>query len=423
MRGTAESSQKTGLLRGADIRSQFPFFAQDKPGGTLHYLDNAATSQKPYSVIDAVARFYKEACGPAHRGLYPLAEEATARYEHSRTRLAEFIGATSADQVIFTRSTTESINMVASGWAPHVLKPGDRVYVTRMEHHSNLLPWQRACRNAGAELRFIPLRKDGTLDVGSDPELFDDRTGLIALCHVSNVLGTLNSVEKITEEAKRKNIPVLVDAAQSAAHIELDVNELGCDFLALSAHKMCGPTGVGLLYARPERLADMEPLLLGGGMVDQVDDTQSTWTSIPARFEAGSPNIAGAIGFAAAADFIEGIGMDAVEEHVRELTNQAVHALHRMDGIEIYGSPLSPDHTAIVSFNVAGIHPHDVAQVAGEQGVALRAGHHCCQPLMKDLGVAATVRASFAAYNQVEDVDALVEAIRMACRLFQPGSA
>ncbi len=411
-------SRTSNPLNAARIRSQFPFFTDDGPGRAIHYLDNAATSQKPYSVIDAIADFYKTACGPAHRGLYPLAEEATTRYERSRARLAGFVGAHAADQIVFTRSTTESINMVASGWAHRRLKPGDRIYATRMEHHSNVLPWQRVCRNTGAEIRFIPVGKDGSLDIESDPELFGPRTRLIAVCHVSNVLGTVNPVREMTAEADKRNIPVLVDAAQSAAHFRLDVVELGCDFLALSAHKMYGPTGIGLLYAKPERLEEMEPLLLGGGMVDQVRKTASTWAAVPARFEAGSPNIAGGVGFAAAADFIEQTGIDAIEGHIRELTNHAVQALHGMGGVEIYGSPLSPDHSAIVSFNVAGIHPHDVAQVAGEHGVALRAGHHCCQPLMQDLGVAATVRASFAAYNRFEDIDALVEAIGIARRIF-----
>jgi cysteine desulfurase/selenocysteine lyase len=409
------SSVKASSL--GNCRADFPLLCVAELGRSLHYLDNAATTHKPESVIAAISECYRAFNGPIHRGLYPLGEEATRRYEQARATVARFIGAPLPDQLIFTRSATEAINMVAYGWAQPRLVPGDRIWVTRMEHHANFLPWQRICQERGAELRVIELREDGSLDWEGAERLFDSRTRLIALCHVSNVLGIENPVQSICARAAAAGIPMLVDAAQSVAHTPINVAAMDCDFLAFSAHKMYGPTGIGALYAKPERLEEMEPLLVGGGMVDQVTVEAASWAGYPERFEAGSPNLAGAAGFAAAVEYLTQVGMDAIHAHVARLSRRALDVL-----AEVRGLRLIPDRTvkrsAIVSFIVDGVHPHDLAQVAGAQSVALRAGHHCCQPLMQHLGLAATARASFAAYNSEADIEALLRAIEEARRLF-----
>lgn len=386
----------------------------------LHYLDNAATTQKPVAVVDAVSRCLEGGQGPIHRGLYALAESASAAYEKAREKVASFINAPRPDQLIFTRSATESINMVAWGWLRPRLLPGDRVWVTRMEHHANFLPWQRLCRERGAVLRIIELNDDGTLDLEGAEGLLDGRTRLIALCQVSNVLGVENPVRQLCGLAASAGIPVLVDAAQSVPHMPIDVASLGCDFLAFSAHKMYGPGGIGALFGKPERLAEMEPLLVGGGMVDLVADGRAVWAPVPARFEAGSPNLAGAVGFGAAADWLSAVGMSNARRHVVDLARKAAAALRSIRGLRLIPTN-GASRSSIVSFDVKGAHPHDVAQVAAERGVAVRAGHHCCQPLMQHLGLAATVRASFALYNGPEDVTALVSAVDEAVRLFGKG--
>jgi len=355
---------------------------------------------------------------PIHRGLYPLAESASAAYEGARERVARFIGAKHPEQLVFTRSATESINLVAQGWLAPRLRPGDRVWVTRMEHHANFLPWQRVCREKGAELRIIELREDGTLDLERAEGLLDRRSRLIALCQVSNVLGVENPVREICRLAGSAGIPVLVDAAQSVAHIPVDVAELGCDFLAFSAHKMYGPGGIGALFGKPERLEETEPLLVGGGMVDRVDDERADWADIPARLEAGSPNLAGALGFGAAADWLSRIGLERIHAHVTDLVRRATADLAETPGLRLIPGAETA-RSSIVSFDVQGVHPHDIAQVAGERGVALRAGHHCCQPLMQHLGLPATVRASFGVYNGPDDLAALVDAVQAALRLFR----
>jgi cysteine desulfurase/selenocysteine lyase len=415
---TAVTGPKAGKADSlGERRADFPLLRDAELGRALHYLDNAATTQKPESVIAAISECYREFNAPIHRGLYPLAEEATRRYEQARAAVAGFIGAPLAEQLVFTHSATEAINMVAYGWARPRLAPGERIWVTRMEHHANLLPWQRVCRERGAELRVIELGEDGSLDWQAAAGLFDSRTRLISLCHVSNVLGIENPVQAVCARASAEGIPVLVDAAQSVAHTRVDATALGCDFLAFSAHKMYGPTGIGALYAKPARLEEMEPLLVGGGMVDQVTMAAASWAKSPERFEAGSPNLAGAAGFAAAVEYLTGLGMDAIHAHVSRLTRQAVAALAEVPGLRLIPER-SVERSAIVSFVIDGVHPHDLAQVAGEQGVALRAGHHCCQPLMRHLGVAATTRASVAVYNSAADIDALLRAIDAARRLF-----
>jgi len=397
------------------IRKDFPILnSSPRP---LHYLDSAATSQKPNRVIDAIANCYRSEYGPVHRGLYPLAERASEIYEQARQTLANFINASSANDIVFTRSATEAINLVATGWAGQRLKAGDEIWVSQMEHHSNYLPWQRICRNQGASLRVIPLDNSGQLDLDSAEGLFGDRSRLIAITHVSNVLGVVNSVEKICSLASQKSIPVLVDAAQSVGHMRVDVQALNCDFLVASAHKMCGPGGIGLLYGKQERLAETEPLLLGGGMVDQVQSESSIWSEIPARFEAGSPNLAGALGFAVAADYIHEVGRNAIEKWEQELAAIAYEALSEIDGVSIYGPENSEYRSGILSFNIDGIHPHDIAHIAGEQGVAIRAGHHCCQPLMQHLDISSTARASFSFYNNREDIAALIKVVRESIKI------
>ncbi|NNF96152.1 MAG: SufS family cysteine desulfurase [Halobacteria archaeon] len=409
--------RKPGVLPLVNRKADFPLFQSSEHGSSLHYLDNAATTQKPASVIDAISDCYRNAYAPIHRGIYPLAESATASYERARATVARFIGASTAEQLIFTRSATEAINMVAWGWARTRLQPGDRIWVTRMEHHSNFLPWQRICKERHAELRIIELQEDGTLDLEAATDLFDKRTRLIALCHISNVLGSVNPIRSLCEQAAALDIPVLVDAAQSVGHMPIDVTTLGCDFLAFSAHKMYGPTGIGALYAKTERLEELEPLLLGGGMVDQVSDSHCSWTAIPARFEAGSPNLADAVGFAAAVDYLSAIGMEQVQAYVTSLTHQAIERLSQFADVRLIPAA-NASRSSIISFEMPGVHPHDIAQIAGERGVAVRAGHHCCQPLMHSLGLTATTRISFGLYNQQEDVEALLAAIDEVRRLF-----
>jgi len=397
------------------LRKDFPIF--NSGSQTLHYLDSAATSQKPNCVIDAIDLCYRNQYGPVHRGLYPLAESATEAYEKARQTMASFINAPSPDEIIFTRSATEAINLVASGWARQALQAGDEIWVSQMEHHSNFLPWQRVCRDRGASLKVIPLDSSGQLDLDKADGLFGNRTRLIAITHVSNVLGIVNPVEKITRLASVNSIPVLVDAAQSVGHMPVDVESLGCDFLVASAHKMCGPGGIGFLYGKKDKLTQTEPLLLGGGMVDQVKSDTSIWSEIPARFEAGSPNLAGALGFAVAAAYIEGIGRHLIARREQELAVTACEALSEIDGVIIYGPENNPYRSGILSFNIDGIHPHDIAQIAGEHGVAIRAGHHCCQPLMQHLNTSSTARASFSFYNNKDDIAALVMAIREAIKI------
>lgn len=401
------------------VRRDFPIFDQGGKQAELHYLDNAATTHKPNCVIAALTQSYAQSYGPVHRGLYPLAEQATSNFENARGTLQQFIGAASPGELVFTKSTTEAINMVATGWLQPRLRRGDVVWVSRMEHHSNYLPWQRVCRERKAELRTIELTEDGQLDVSGTPGLFAESTKFIALSHVSNVLGIENPVAAVCARAREHDIPVLIDAAQSVSHLGLSVDAMGCDFLAFSAHKMFGPTGIGLLYGREERLSGMEPLLVGGGMVDRVGEATaaSQWSDIPSRFEAGSPDMPGAVAFAAAADYLVSLDLDRVQRHVASLTQLAAEGLMTIPGINLLPHPELP-RSGIVSFSHREIHPHDIAQVAGESGVAIRAGHHCAQPLLNHLGLAATARASFSVFNDKADVEALIAATLRAHEMF-----
>ena len=413
--GVMKGHPLVDVLHVKKVRANFPLLVN--AGGLLRYLDNAATTHKPNAVIDAISDCYRHHYGPVHRGLYPLAEEASKLYETARETVARFIGAPS-DQLIFTRSATESINMVAQGWLRPRLNKADQVWVTRMEHHANYLPWQALCNESGAQLKIIELKQDGSLDLEHCAGLYGSNTRFIAVTHVSNVLGVINPIKEICTKAAEQGIAVLIDAAQSVGHMNVDVTDLSCDFLAFSAHKMFGPTGIGALYAKADRLSEMEPLLLGGGMVDSVNGLDCSWMPCPAKFEAGSQNLADALGFAAAVNWLDEIGMDVMHAHVRDLTQYALDSLSKLNSIEIYGTVNAEQRGGIVSFNVANVHPHDVGQIAGEQGVAIRAGHHCCQPLMQHLGVAATARASLAPYNNYDDIDALVDAINKAQNMF-----
>lgn len=400
----------------AAIRRDFPILQRPVNGRPLAYLDSAATSQKPAAVIDALAAFYRQSNANVHRGIHTLAEEATAAYEGARARTAAFLGARE-EEIVFTRGTTEALNLVAWGWAFHHLRSGDTILVTLMEHHSNLVPWQQVAARGGFHLRAVPLTADGRLDREAFTRLLDEhRPRVVALAHMSNVLGTINPVAELAREARAAGAVVVVDGAQSVPHLPVDVRSLGADFLAFSAHKMLGPTGLGVLYGRRERLAEMEPLLGGGGMIRLVELERSTWADPPQRFEAGTPPIAEAAAFTAALDYLERLGMAAVAAHERELVRYAWERLREVPGLTIYG-PGPDQRGGVISFTMEGVHPHDLAQVLDGEGVAIRAGHHCTQPLHRHLGVVATARASFYIYNDRDDVDRLVQGLARARRL------
>ena len=407
------------------IRRDFPILARTVHGKPLVYLDNAATSQKPHQVIDALTAYYSRFNANIHRGIHTLAEEATAAYEAVRERTARFIRAPSSRSIVFTRNATEAINLFANGWGRTRLGPGDQILLSEMEHHSNLVPWQLLAKATGASLAFIPITDDGRLQLDRLDALLTPRTKLVAVTHMSNVLGTINPVARLAERAHRQGALVLIDAAQSAPHLPLDVQQLGCDALAFSSHKMLGPTGVGVLYAREALLEAMEPFLGGGEMITDVQLTSATWNEIPWKFEAGTPNIGGVIAFGEALAYLERVGMAQVRAHERELTAYAFTRLRELDGITLYGPPGdAEDRGGAVSFNLEGLHPHDVGTVLDAEGVAIRAGHHCAKPLMRRLGVAATARASFYLYNTREEVDRFIEALHAAQAFFRrPASA
>ena len=387
-------------------------------GHPLVYLDNAATAQRPRQVVEAVTRYYTEYNANVHRALYALAEEATAAYEESRQKVAAFVGADDWHSMVFTRSATEAINLVAYAWGRYNVGPGDELLVTEMEHHSNLVPWQLLARDTGATMRYIPLGEDGRLELSDAEMYFSQRTKLLAVVHQSNVLGTVNPVAELAARAREAGALVLVDGAQSVPHSRVNVEELGCDFLAFSGHKMLGPTGVGVLYARPELLRAMEPFQAGGEMIGSVTMEGSTWNEIPWKFEAGTPNVAQVIGLGAAVDYLEAVGIDAIAAHVEKVTGYAREVLGSLPGVTIYNK--APESRAVISFNLEGVHPHDLAQVLDQEGIAVRAGHHCAQPIMRRLGVPAMARASFYLYNTTEEADRLAEGIRKAAELFRP---
>lgn len=399
------------------IRADFPILSSTvRDGHRLVYLDNAATSQKPRPVIDAISGFYTGENANIHRGLHYLSERATAAYDATRQKVAGFLGAATSSEIIFTRGTTEAINLVAQGWGRSSLRPGDEVLVTVMEHHANLLPWQLVCEQTGARLCAVAITDEGELDMDSFDQLITERTRLFAVGHVSNALGTVNSVRELAARARARGALVLVDGAQSAPHLPVDVVELGCDFFACSGHKMLGPTGIGVLYGRLELLEAMPPWQTGGDMIERVTLERSTWALPPARFEAGTPPIAEAIGLAAAIDYVESVGRQAIEEWERELLARATELTGALPGVRLVGT--AREKAAVLSFVLEGIHPHDVGAVLDDEGIAVRAGHHCAQPLMQRLGVPATVRASFAFYNTLDEVEALAAGVERARKVF-----
>jgi len=402
----------------ARVRKDFPILERRVYGKPLVYFDNAATSQKPRQVIDALVRYYENSNANIHRAVHCLGEEATSAYEEAREKVARFINAPSQECVVFTRNTTESINLVAYTWGRQNIREGDEIVLTRMEHHSNLVPWQRLAAEKGATIRYIELNDDQTLSLDGLENLFDSRTRMMAMPHVSNSLGTINPVAKIGAEARRHGVVFLVDGAQGAPHLPVDVQAIGCDFYAFSSHKMLGPTGVGVLYGRRQLLADMEPFLGGGEMIKKVTYEDATWNDLPWKFEAGTPNIADVIAFGAAIDYLSALGMDNIRQHEMEITDYALRRLSELDRMVIYGPMDVEKRGGVVSFNYGNLHPHDVGTVLDRHGVAIRAGHHCTQPLMRQLGVSGTARASFYLYNTLEEVDVLVEALKAAREFF-----
>ncbi len=411
-------AEKSGLFDPQIIREQFPTLSgavSDKP---LVYLDNAATSQKPIRVIKAVESYYRESNSNVHRGIYELSRKATEAYENARRRMARFIGAKSQEEIIWTRGATEGINLVANSWGADNLSAGDEILLTTMEHHSNIVPWQLIAEKTGAIIRYIEMDAEGRLNLENLDELCGERTKMVACTQVSNSLGTINPVERIIERAKTVGSLVLIDGAQAVPHGSIDVQALDCDFYVFSGHKMCGPTGIGILWGKEELLDSMPPYQGGGEMIKVVQRTHSTWANLPHKFEAGTPNIAGAIVLATAADFLEEIGFDSIKQHEDSLLTYALEQLSDVDDIEIYGPADQAHRSSVISFQLGNIHPLDVSTVLDAEGIAIRVGHHCAQLVMEHLGVSVTARASFYLYNTTSDVDDLVKGLKAVNRIF-----
>ncbi|MGM7432447.1 cysteine desulfurase SufS [Bacillus pacificus] len=391
-----------------EIRKQFPILDQKVNGKQLVYFDSAATSQKPIQVIETLERYYKEYNSNVHRGVHTLGTKATDAYEGAREKVRKFINAKSMEEIIFTRGTTTALNTVAASYGLENVKEGDEIVISYMEHHSNIIPWQQVAKKTGATLKYLPLQPDGIISIEDARQTITPNTKIVSIMYVSNVLGTINPVKEIGAIAHENGAIMVVDGAQSTPHMKVDVQDLNCDFYALSAHKMCGPTGIGVLYGKKELLNNMEPIEFGGEMIDFVDLQESTWKELPWKFEAGTPIIGNAIGLGAAIDFLEEIGLHNIEKHEHELAQYALERLSEVDGVTIYG----PKHRAgLVTFNIEDVHPHDVATVLDVEGIAVRAGHHCAQPLMKWLKASSTARASFYLYNTKEEIDTFVESL------------
>ncbi|MEH7097093.1 cysteine desulfurase [Neobacillus vireti] len=394
-----------------DIRNQFPILDQEVNGSPLVYLDSSATSQKPLQVIETIEKYYREINSNVHRGVHTLGTRATDAYEGAREKVRKFINAKSIQEVIFTRGTTTSLNTVASSYAAANLKEGDEIVITYMEHHSNIIPWQQVAKRTGAVLKYIPLQEDGTLSLEDVRATITANTKIVSVMQVSNVLGVINPVKEIAQIAHENGAIMVVDGAQSAPHMKIDVQDLDCDFLAFSGHKMCGPTGIGVLYGKKHLLESMEPIEFGGEMIDFVHLQESTWKELPWKFEGGTPIIAGAIGLGAAIDFLDEIGLDNIAEHEHKLAAYALEKMSAVEGMTIYGPLDAAKRAGLITFNIKDVHPHDVATVLDAEGIAVRAGHHCAQPLMRWLNASATARASFYLYNTEEDIDKLVEGL------------
>jgi cysteine desulfurase/selenocysteine lyase len=417
---TASNPPKLGFDVQA-VRADFPILDRTINGKRLVFLDSAASSQKPVQVIEAIGHYYRTSHANVHRGIYRLSEEATDAYESARARIARFINAASKREIIFTRNATESINLVAYSWGRSNLRAGDEILLTEMEHHANLVPWQVLAQEKDAKLRFIPITDDGRLDLSEVDELLTERTKLVAFTQASNVLGTLTPARKIVDMAHGVGAVTLVDGAQAAPHMPVDVQALGCDFYAFSGHKMCGPTGVGVLWGRRELLESMPPFLTGGEMIRRVELETSEWAEVPHKFEAGTPAIAEVIGLGAAVDYLTDLNMGAIRAHEKELTAYALERLIEVPGLTLYGPMDVETRGGVVAFVLDGVHPHDVAAILDGEAVAVRAGHHCAMPLHKRLSLPATTRASFYLYNTPEEVDRLVEALYKVKHIFNRG--
>lgn len=394
-----------------DIKKQFPILNQEVNGHPLVYLDSAATSQKPIQVIDVMDEYYKGFNANVHRGVHTLGAKATDAYEGAREKVRKLINANSMEEIIFTRGTTTAINLVASSYGRSAVSTGDEIVLTYMEHHSNLIPWQQLAKVTGATLKYIPLEADGTISIERVRETITDRTKIVAMTYVSNVLGVINPIKEVASIAHEHGAVIVVDGAQAVPHMKGDVQELDCDFLAFSGHKMLAPTGIGVLYGKKKLLQAMEPVEFGGEMIDFVGLEESTWKELPWKFESGTPLIAGAIGLGAAIDFMQQVGVEAILEHEHRLTKYAMERMQAIDGMKIYGPTDAEKRVGVITFNLDDVHPHDLATVLDSFGIAVRAGHHCTQPLMKWLDVSSTARASFYLYNTEEDVDRLVEGL------------
>lgn len=401
-----------------DIRKFFPVLNQEVNGHPLVYLDSAATSQKPVQVLEAVKNYYEFDNSNVHRGVHTLGNRATDSYEGAREKIRKFINATSTEEIIYTRGTTTSLNTVAQAYGKMNVNEGDEIVISYMEHHSNLIPWQQLAKEKGATLKYFDLEQDGTITLETVRNTITEKTKIVAITMASNVLGTINPIKEIAEIAHAVGAVIVVDAAQAAPHMAIDVQDLDCDFLGFSGHKMCGPTGIGVLYGKKALLENMDPIEFGGEMIDFVGLYESTWKELPWKFEGGTPNIAGAIGLGAAIDFLTEIGLENIAEHEHSLVEYAISEMDKIEGLSIYGPRDPKKRCGLITFNIDGVHPHDLATVLDMNGIAVRAGHHCTQPLMKWLECTATARASFYMYNTKEDVDRLVEGLRIAKEYF-----
>ncbi|MFC0277166.1 cysteine desulfurase [Enterococcus devriesei] len=406
----------------ATIRKDFPILFQEVNDEPLVYLDNAATTQKPTQVLDALRHYYENDNANVHRGVHTLAERATADYENSREKVRAFINAKETAEVLFTRGTTTGLNWLARSYGDAFVEAGDEIVISYMEHHSNIIPWQQLAQRKGATLRYVPLTDDGFLDMTAAKEIINEKTAIVSLAYVSNVLGVINPIKELAALAHANNAVMIVDGAQATPHMKVDVQALDADFFAFSGHKMCGPTGIGVLYGKRQWLEQMEPVEFGGEMIEFVNLYDSTWKELPWKFEAGTPNIAGAIALGAAIDYLNEIGMEQIHQYEQELVDYVLPKLHEIDGITTYGPQDPEHHTGVIAFNLDGIHPHDVATALDMEGVAVRAGHHCAQPLMNYLNLPATARASFYFYNTKEDADRLIEAIQATKEFFKHGA-
>lgn len=414
---TVQSSEKTGAAFDVErVRQDFPILQRLVNGKPLVYLDNAATTQKPYSVIDTVRDYYTMINSNVHRGVHYLSEQATLAYEDARLKIKEFLNAISACEIVFTRGATEAINLVAWTYGRTHIKEGDEVIISAMEHHANIVPWQLLCEEKKARLRVIPITDDGELIMEEYDKLLNEKTKFVSIVQISNSLGTVNPIREIIQKAHARNIPVLVDGAQGVAHVKVDVQELGCDFYVFSGHKLFGPTGIGILYGKAELLQDMPPYQTGGDMIRSVTFEKTIFNDIPNKFEAGTPNIAGAIGLGAAIDYMKYLKMDEVAKHEKELLKYATEKISAVDGVHLIGT--AKNKASLISFVMDNVHPHDIGTILDSEGIAIRTGHHCCQPVMQRFCIPATARASFAFYNTKSEIDKLVYGIQKVIRVF-----